>query len=722
VSKQTRMCGLWVAGLCLALGVSLGNPASPVYADDTVQNPKDVILILDASGSMWGQIDGVNKIVIAKDVVEGLVRNLPPGQRFGFVAYGHRRKGDCSDIETLADVGADREEIIKQLRAISPKGKTPLTRSVEHAATELDYTRKAATVILVSDGLETCDADPCALARALAENGLDFTVHVIGFNVTEEERAGLQCIAEETGGEFLVADDAGELTDALTRVAVATEPQGGTPKPSKVVLKATIMDGGPQIDDGLTWTITPAGGGEPKFSKADTGGAETEIAPGDYQVRVAWNGWRDGVEKTGTLAITIREQNVHVFTVPIDLGLPVTLKTPAETGEGQAIDVTWSGPDELGAVISVNRTDDAPLDQIFFFAAAGARQAFQKDAGQTRADSDGDGDMDQDDLAVSSLAAPIVAGDYEIRYTLRSPAIVLARRPLQVTENRYQLNAPAEAPVSTAIEIEWSGQLTPGDKVTLVPRGDERFFDNGRYQALTEGTVATLTTPQEPGDYEIRYVMYGGYTTYAGMQHSVQESVPITVTEVAASVEGPATAVGGSTIEVEWTGPAADWQDDFISTVEPGAEKYNRDSWDKIANRAGDVLQPATIRVPAIEGDYEIVYVMAPGNRIMARTPITVTRALATVEAPDTVRAGEDFTVAYSGDGFAKDRVIVCKTDTPDAKMWGYGPNSGFVASADGTSGVIKGTRVAEPGEYEVRYVTGLQHQVLARDKLVVVE
>ena len=707
--KHSTKFLLWSVGLFLVWSLAPGGLAASANASDAARDVKDIILVLDASGSMWGQIDGVNKIVIARDVVEGLVRNLPPGQRFGFVAYGHRRKGDCSDIETLAHVGTDRGEVIKQLRAITPVGKTPLTRSVEHAANELDYTRNAATVILVSDGLETCDADPCALARSLEENGLDFTVHVIGFNVTEEERAGLQCIAEETGGEFLAADDAEQLAGALNSVAVAPGPQDAAPLPSKVVLKATIMNGGPQIDQGLAWAVTPAGGGEPVFSRAETGVAETEIAPGDYQVRVTWNGWRDGVEKTGTRPITVREQNVHVFTVPIDLALPVTLRAPAETGEGQAMDITWSGPDDLGAVISVNRPDDGPMEKIFFFAAARARQASKKVAGQ-------------DDLAVATLAAPTVPGDYEIRYTLNRPSIVLARRPLRVTDNRYRLEAPAEVPVSTGLEIEWSGPLTPGDLVTLVPRGDERPFDNGRYMALTGDEPATLTTPAEPGDYEIRYVMYGGYTTYDGMQHSVQASIPLTVTEISAGIEAPATAVGGSTIEVGWTGPAVDWQDDFISVVAAGAAKYNRDSWDKIADRAGEARQPATIRVPAVEGEYEVVYVMAPGNRIMARSPIIITRARAAVEAPDTVKAGEDLTVAYSGDGFDGDRVVVCRADVPDAKMWGYGLNYGFAAGAGGSRGVIPGRCLSEPGVYEVRYVTGLQHQVLARDKLTVVE
>ena len=67
----------------------------------------DSILVLDASGSMWGQIAGEAKIAIAKKVLGDLLSDLPADRRLGLIAYGHRRAGDCADIEELAAVGAD---------------------------------------------------------------------------------------------------------------------------------------------------------------------------------------------------------------------------------------------------------------------------------------------------------------------------------------------------------------------------------------------------------------------------------------------------------------------------------------------------------------------------------------------------------------------------------------------------------------------------------------
>jgi Ca-activated chloride channel family protein len=84
---------------------------------------------------------------------------------------------------------------------ISPKGKTPLSESVRRAAAELKYTEEKATVILVSDGEETCNLDPCKVGEELEKQGVDFTAHVIGFSLVKQvQQDQLRCLAEKTGG------------------------------------------------------------------------------------------------------------------------------------------------------------------------------------------------------------------------------------------------------------------------------------------------------------------------------------------------------------------------------------------------------------------------------------------------------------------------------------------------------------------------------------------
>lgn len=182
------------------------------------------MLILDASGSMWGQIQGRAKIEIAREAVGTMLKAWPRDQQLGLMAYGHRSKGSCTDIEVLRQPAAlsDAAPVQKMVNALQPKGMTPITASVRMAAEQLKFTERKATVILVSDGEETCNADPCALGAELEKLGVDFTAHVVGFDLPEgKARAQLQCLAKSTGGRYVEARDAAELNNALGQIAQA---------------------------------------------------------------------------------------------------------------------------------------------------------------------------------------------------------------------------------------------------------------------------------------------------------------------------------------------------------------------------------------------------------------------------------------------------------------------------------------------------------------------
>lgn len=180
--------------------------------------PSDMMIVLDGSGSMWGQINGRSKIEIARDTLTQVLEETVPEMQIGMIAYGHRAKGDCSDIETLVPVSPAAQSVplmISAAEALKPKGKTPLSDAVRLAAQTMRYTENAATVVLVTDGIETCDADPCALAAELEDAGIDFTAHVVGFGLSADEGRQVQCLADLTGGLFLSAQDAGTLQSAL---------------------------------------------------------------------------------------------------------------------------------------------------------------------------------------------------------------------------------------------------------------------------------------------------------------------------------------------------------------------------------------------------------------------------------------------------------------------------------------------------------------------------
>ncbi len=177
----------------------------------------DTIIVLDVSNSMWGQIDGVAKISIAQDVISELTTDLQEPIQFGLMAYGHRRKTDCGDIELVLPVAPmDADAFGRAVRSLSPTGRTPLTAAVQQAAEQLNYTETSARVILISDGIESCEGDPVALASELAGNALDLTVHVIGFDLQDGvDQDGLRALAMQNHGLFLTPDTADQLKSNL---------------------------------------------------------------------------------------------------------------------------------------------------------------------------------------------------------------------------------------------------------------------------------------------------------------------------------------------------------------------------------------------------------------------------------------------------------------------------------------------------------------------------
>ncbi|MBC2716990.1 MAG: VWA domain-containing protein [Desulfobacteraceae bacterium] len=176
----------------------------------------EVMFVLDASGSMWGQVDGQAKISIVRQVMHEIVPALPHEVRVGLTAYGHNRKGDCADIEILVPPGSDdRNGILSYIDQINPKGMTPIAGSVERVTEALKNRENETTVILLSDGEETCHDSPCQAIRELKALGIKFILHVVGFDINDQQKAQLACMAEAGGGQYFEADNAQALLAAF---------------------------------------------------------------------------------------------------------------------------------------------------------------------------------------------------------------------------------------------------------------------------------------------------------------------------------------------------------------------------------------------------------------------------------------------------------------------------------------------------------------------------
>lgn len=180
------------------------------------ESNQNTLFIFDASGSMWGKIDSKTKIQIAKETIGKLSDKILSGSKVGLIAYGHRNATDCNDIQTLMPIGSfDKAKFIASIKALNPKGKTPIALSINQALALIKGINAPVTIILVSDGLETCSGNACETVRNAKASGVKITMHVVGFGISEKDLTPLECIAQAGGGQYFPANNAEELGKAL---------------------------------------------------------------------------------------------------------------------------------------------------------------------------------------------------------------------------------------------------------------------------------------------------------------------------------------------------------------------------------------------------------------------------------------------------------------------------------------------------------------------------
>ena len=624
------------------------------------QDRPNTILVLDGSGSMWGQIDGVNKIVIAREVVGKILADFPAEESLGLTVYGHRERGNCADIETLvAPEPGTAGRILDAVNAINPRGKTPMTDAIIAAAEALRYTEEAATVILVSDGIETCNPDPCAAARALEAAGIDFTAHVVGFDVTEADAlAQMQCIAEGTGGQFLSASNAEELSAALTTVA-AVAPPAPEPAAAPVTFVATLGEGGQDVSAEVVWDISGSAGPLVTEGKADGAAFTTDLEAGSYRATA----YLTAQEIEGSVDFVVAQSPLTV-TVVLTLPLPKATVTAQESAvAGSIIPVDFTGPAAARDYIAVSRPDQADTAYVNYTYTP--------------------------DVAAEGLLMPPVPGEFELRYVDSVSNTVLARQPITVTPVSATLTVPPSAPIGAAVSINWEGPDYGGDYISVsTPDSAGSAYVN--YTYTEAGAPLDLQMPPEPGSYEVRYVM--------AQDSTVLSRVQIVVEAAEATLGAPDTAATGDSIAVDWTGPG--YSRDYIAVAKPG------DAGGKYENYVYvDDGSPATLLMPSTPGDYELRYVLAQDNVILTSKPVTVTPVEASLTvAPSVSLSAGSVDVEWQGPDYRGDYITISVPG--DA---GY---VSYVYTENGTPLTL--TLPEAAGSFEVRYVMDQDRKVLA--------
>ncbi len=632
-----------IAAICMAFAVVWFSPSAYAEAGKT-------ILVLDASGSMWGKISGGYKIKIARDVVDDMLDTLPADHEIGLVTYGHRQEASCDDIELLVPpaVGT-RDAISEAMGSLDPKGRTPLSAAVIAAADEIGLDEDSATVVLISDGEETCFMDPCAVSFELEKRGIDFVAHVVGFDIKEgADQAQLQCLAENTGGLFFSASSAAELSEALSEISNAmTEPA----KATTVRLSATVQDhDNTPVSTGIAWSITPI--------STDSDNPPANLLSGDKSTSAELRetldlGWytlsvtrdSDGATTSRDLDLTNNEITELVLTLPP----PASIKGPGSVGIGEIFDVTWEGPGGDDDLIAVADSVNPSAKVISVFSADNSR--------------------------TTTLRAPTTPGEYQLRYVYAAERSVIATSLLKVVDVPTTLDAPDGASAGYLVAVNWEGPNVTHDAIVVAEIGASgSISETGTHL----GNPAMVQMPTKPGTYEIRYLLF--------QDSKILASRPITVVEGAIKIDAPDETGVGYLVNVDWVGPDA--EKDAIVVAEVGAVE-NISKTDTILGN------PAIVQMPAKPGEYELRYVLHNESTIMASRRINVVDVELTLDAVDQGRAGDDVLVNWTGPDAHHDTIAIAEVGALD-----------YISATSTYLGNPATLQMpTEPGYYELRYV-----------------
>lgn len=310
---NNRPCFAAVVFVTAVAGSLCSLAGKPVSAADTPRNGPgpSVLVVFDGSGSMWGKLEGDKgpKFYAVREALRRSLPQLSPDANVGLMSFGHRRKGDCSDVELVVPPeGRDIERFMSPLEKLNPKGKGPLVVAIREAAKSLAG-RRNASIILIHDGPDNCQQDACAAAAEIARSQPGLPIHTIAIALDAEDWKKTSCVATATGGRAFEPDDLGTLDSAVAdAVKLANlDTGGGAAKPVKplqstapvappasppspvpgvpgLAVFASLGSGGPPVTVPVHWRVFKADGQGPPLLETNSAQLVEPLASGTYVV------------------------------------------------------------------------------------------------------------------------------------------------------------------------------------------------------------------------------------------------------------------------------------------------------------------------------------------------------------------------------------------------------------------------------------------------------
>jgi Ca-activated chloride channel family protein len=207
--------------LCLPTLLLSQRPLREDLGED-LDVPTRLLFVFDASNSMnafWGKS---RRIDVATEFLSDALKDLYGFEQLelGLRVYGHQtafvpgKVQDCEDSELVIPLGKGNNLLIAQaLRRLEAKGTTPIARSLEWAAGDFPDKNARNVLILITDGIEACDGDPCAVSEALQAQGVLVKPFIIGIGLEPHVKEKFRCV-----GNYFDAQQPSDFAQLLQTV------------------------------------------------------------------------------------------------------------------------------------------------------------------------------------------------------------------------------------------------------------------------------------------------------------------------------------------------------------------------------------------------------------------------------------------------------------------------------------------------------------------------
>jgi len=239
---------MWaVIGLAGAYGPEPTGALQIVKQQGDKPPARNLVIVLDVSGSMNAKLGATTRWKTALGMMKEVVDALPDDLNVGLRVYGHRQSSKspqtCKDTELVVPIAKlDRAKILKATSRLKPRGETPLIYSSLQAVEDLKEAG-GGSVVLITDGEESCRGDAKQAAAQIAASGVDVTLNIVGFTLTGEAAAAeLGALASSTGGRYYAAQDGAQLSRAVKLAALNRLPYDILDSSGKVLVSGQTSE------------------------------------------------------------------------------------------------------------------------------------------------------------------------------------------------------------------------------------------------------------------------------------------------------------------------------------------------------------------------------------------------------------------------------------------------------------------------------------------------